>query len=170
MQFESNKKYRMRAVAGEAAIKANEKTGTRYVEVMCEVTAGPLETERVRYRGYLNTAENAERAANDLRRMGWRGLRWGDWSGIGSREFQGTTMIDVGDDGRKWARVAFVNDVPTISDKGTVDAGAVDELNKLFAPPPPPARAAAPTSANGAAPPPQSAAGDAGGAGDEIPF
>lgn len=168
-KFEAQKRYRMRAVTGEVAIKEND-NGTRSVEVMCEVTAGPLQTERVRYRGYLNTAANAERAANDLRVMGWRGQRWGDWSGIGSREFQGTTMLDVNaETGKTYARVAFVSEVPTISDKGKVDAAAIDELNKLFAPPPPPRATSSSSTANGAAAPPPSAEADAAG-GDEIPF
>lgn len=163
MQFENQKRYRMRAVSGEVAIKVIESTGTRYVEVMCEVTKGDLAAERVRYRGYLNTAENAQRSANDLRVMGWRGSRWGDWSGIGSREFQGTTMIDEG----KYPRVAFVSDVPTVSEKGTVKQDAIDELNKLFAPPPPPQRATS-SSANGA--PSPSSPTEAAPADDNIPF
>ncbi len=176
MQFENKKRYRMQAVAGEVAIKVNPETGTRYVEIMCEVTRGDLQAERVRYRGYVNTPSNAERAANDLRLMGWRGLKWGDWNGLGSREFQGTVMIDMGDNGKQYPRVAFVNEVPSISDKNTVDAGAIDELNRTFAPPPPAPRAngAPAPSTNGRAAP--NGPGDVGNYGaapsgsEEIPF
>lgn len=164
----SEGRYRARAVVGEVEIKQipNE-SKTRYVEVMLEVTSGEMTGERVRWRGYLNSVSNAERAATELRAMGWRGGRWGDWSGIGSREVQFTCMIDQ-NGGKSYPRAAFVQEPPTLKRENLVDANAIDELNRLFggaAKAPPPPNGVDPTAPTVAAP-----GEPAEVTGDEIPF
>lgn len=129
--FEGGKRYRGRAVAGEIGLKvANNENRTRSVEVIVECTLGPELGERVRYRGYVNNEKNAKTTADELRAMGWRGARWGDWSGIGSKEFTWTCMIDTGQDGTEYRRAAFPRDLLALSDKGAATEADLDALNR----------------------------------------
>lgn len=132
MGWEVGKRYRGKAVAGEFAIKKIDKTGTRYVEGLVEVTMGPQLGERVRYRGYVNSERNAEATAGELRAMGCRSGKWGDWQGIGSREFSFVVMADEGQDGKTYFRATWARELATTSDRGKVAVGDLDDLNAQF--------------------------------------
>lgn len=134
MGWNGGQKYRGRAVQGEFAIKAfdNEKQ-TRYVEGLIEVTMGPQEGQRIRYRGYVNSAKNQEATAAELRAMGCKLQRWGDFSGIGTHEIGFTCMTDEDGKGGVFYRAAFVKAVPRIDRKNAVAASALEDM-----PPPPP--------------------------------
>jgi hypothetical protein len=134
MNWEHGKRYRGKGVAGQIAIKenANSENRTKFVEALIEVTQGPLLTERIRWRGYLNSAKNAEVTFSELRAMGWRGQRLGDWSGIGAKEVQFTCSVDVGQNGKKYPRATWVQEPQTLRDDNAASSVDVDELNRQF--------------------------------------
>jgi hypothetical protein len=138
MSWVGGQNYRGKAVKSEFAIKMIPTTGTRTVEGMIEVTMGPQQGERVRWRGYLNSPENVARATAELRAMGWTGAKWGDWSGLGSREGRFKLMTDQGKKpGEVYYRAAFFGPIPTM-DRSTnaVTAEGLNELNAMLPPPP----------------------------------
>jgi hypothetical protein len=133
-------RYRMRGV--EAGGDTTEKGGHPFVEVMCEITSGPHAAMRVKYRGYLNTEDNAKRTLEALRTLGWKGrtlidleaLRGGNLHGIGVREVIGTVQHDLGvknDREVRYPKVAFVNAVPTVSGKTTERLAVAYDLDGL---------------------------------------
>lgn len=136
MTWEVGKRYRFRAVPGEFAIKKIETTGTRFVEGLVEVTLGSELGSRIRYQGYVNSERNAKQTADDLRAMGCKMQRWGDWSGLGLVEFTGMVMADE-KDGKTYFRVAFCSPLRRTSDKGKVSSDDVADLNEKMPPPPP---------------------------------
>lgn len=139
MSWVAGQNYRGRAVQGEFAIKAIETTGTRYVEGLIEVTMGEQQGQRIRYRGYVNSAKNQEATAAELRAMGCKLQRWGDFSGIGTKEVLFKLLTDEAQDGsgKVFFRAAFVKPVPTIDRaKNAVSAEELDDMP----PPPPPAK------------------------------
>lgn len=137
MAWEFGNQYRVRTVQGEAAIKTlpNEKR-TMLVEIMFEVIRGPSQGQRAPYKGFLNSAENVQRTMNDLRAMGWTGKRWGDWSGLGGREFQAKLVADDGTDREgqqtQFPRFAFPRPLRTVSDQHVSSMDELDRLNAQF--------------------------------------
>lgn len=135
MSWVGGQKYRGRACPNDFAIKAfdNEK-GTRYVEGLIEVTMGPQQGQRIRYRGYVNSDKNREATAAELRTMGCKLQRWGDFSGIGKEEIGFTCMTDDDGKGGVFYRAAFVKPVPKIDRKNAIAAA---DLEDMPLPPPP---------------------------------
>ncbi|HVH45006.1 MAG TPA: hypothetical protein VM925_21785 [Labilithrix sp.] len=121
-------RYRFKVVQGQVVLKKTPNTGTKLIEVMCEVSTGPMETRRVPYTGYLNSPQNAARTRQDLINMGWKGSKWGDWSGLFSgKEFEGAVMADE-NNGKTYPRVAFPRPIRRVN---TDNALRVDDLDKL---------------------------------------
>lgn len=112
-------------------------TGTRIVEVLCEVTYGENATQRIKYTGFLDSPRGAEqakvnaaRAYKDLRAMGWKGRSWGDTSGIGSgHEFEAKVLADEAVDGKKYPRVAFPQDIRRLSHDDALLGSAIQSLD-----------------------------------------
>lgn len=128
MTWEVGQRYRGRAVPGQVQVE-KAKNGTPSALVLIEVNMGPNQGQRLRWRGYLNSSENAEKSAYELRAMGWRGARLGDWAGIGTVDVEFSCMADVGEDGKTYYRAAFVRPVAAVNKERAVDAAALDELN-----------------------------------------
>lgn len=178
LHFEGGAKYRGRAVQAQLVEIPNEKK-TLTIEVLIEVTLGPLIGRRIRWRGYANNPENAAKAIAELRNTGWRGQGFGDWTGLKTNEVEFTVMIDDvaaedSPDGKpkKFARAAWLSPVPTLNAKNEAKREAVDAANARFAHLFP-SRASSPSSpSNGA--PSSGAPAAAGPTGeevqDEIPF
>ncbi len=135
--WELGKRYRGRGVSGEIALKMIESTGTKYVEAVIESTLGPMLGQRIRWRGYVNTETNVQTTVAELRVMGWRGKRLGDWAGFGSSECEFTPLADDGLDKNgkpmRFYRAAFVRTPARINDKGMASARQVDDVNAEFA-------------------------------------
>lgn len=124
--------YRFRSLPSQQVIKRLPLKGTLVVEVLCEITAGPKSGQRLAYNGYINTADNAARTMRDLRAMGWKGVKWGDWSGLGAgREFESRVMADSRGDA-VYPRMAFPRPVKTVDLKHEASAVDVDNLNAMF--------------------------------------
>ena len=134
-------KYRMRGVE----VSGSETRDNRipFVEVMCEVVMGPELGARVKWRGYLHTAESGRRTIDALRVMGWRGrgradleaLRRGSMGGIGRAEFVGEVQHDIAQkNGRevRYPRVAFVNALGKLAAKAEMDVTVGYDLDELF--------------------------------------
>lgn len=133
MRWTGGARYIGRALGeAEVMVKEIESTGTRYVEVMLEVIRGPMATERIRYRGYINNKTNIEATVKDLRVMGWKGSRLGDWKGMGSKPLQFTCMFDREDVENKYPRAAFVQEPPTVR-RGAAEEATVEDLNREHA-------------------------------------
>jgi len=113
MAWQVGQRYRGRALASEVIVERNGKTGTRSIVVLLEVSQGEQQGRRLRYRGYINSSTNIATTLEELRAMGWRGQKLGDWSGIGSKECEWSCMADAGQDqstgeARMFYRAAFV--------------------------------------------------------------
>ena len=134
MAWEHEKRYRGRAVVGEAQIeKFDNANQTLSALILVEVQSGPNQGQRLRFRGYLNNATNVERTIEEMRAMGWRGGRLGNWDGLGSKEFEFTCMSEIGADKKVYYRAAFVRPLSTVNAEKSVDAAALDALNAQFA-------------------------------------
>lgn len=157
MGWTGGQKYRGRAVSGEFVIKKIGENETSMYEGLIEVTMGPQQGQRIRYRGYLSSpkgrdaaTKNQEITANELRAMGARLDRaaggWKDLQGLGTKEVQFTCMTDRATDGSDnvFFRASFVKPVQTIDRSKNV--ASADDIDAL---PPPPVKA----QANGAPPP-----------------
>jgi hypothetical protein len=120
--WQAQARYMGKAV-GQPAVLKIEKTGTQYIEVQI---AKSLDGSLIRYRGYINSAANIKTTVADLRAMGWRGKRLGDWQGFGSREFSFVAMPDVVGDRTYW-RAAFIQ-----AARPQADAQEVEALNFRF--------------------------------------
>ncbi len=155
MNWEHGKRYVGVGVDGLVLRKADNDKGTLWIEGVLEVVRGPMQTERIRYRGYVNSLKNAESTATELRAGGWRGGKWGDWSGWGSKEVQFTCMIDQSEDGKKYPRATFLREPMSVSDKQAAPTADLDALNRAFgalAKSPPPQNGHDPTAPRGAEP------------------
>lgn len=134
-------KYRMRGV--EVSGSETKDNRIPFVEVMCEVMMGPELGARVKWRGYLHTADSGKRTLEALRVMGWRGrgradleaLRRGSMGGIGRAEFVGEVQHDIAQkNGRevRYPRVAFVNPLGRLAAKAEMDVAVGYDLDALF--------------------------------------
>ena len=67
MAWEHEKRYRGRAVVGEAQIeKFDNANQTLSALILVEVQSGPNQGQRLRFRGYLNNATNVERTIEEV--------------------------------------------------------------------------------------------------------
>lgn len=100
-------KYRARARGGEFAVA---KTGTDYVQVPFEVTAGDWAGEQVLWKGFFTEAAR-DRAIESLRTCGctFPGNDITDLTGIDANEVEIVVEHEEGQDGRVWPRVQWVN-------------------------------------------------------------
>lgn len=131
--WERGQKYRGRAVAGQIQIERNATTGTLSAQGMIEVTMGPMLGQRLRWRGYLNSPSNIEIARDELRAMGWRGVKLGDWQGLGSKEIEFAAMGDDAEkDGKSvvYWRAAFVRPLATLNEDKAVSTSELDAINR----------------------------------------
>ncbi len=131
MRFEENCRYRVKAIEGQ--IETIETTGTVVVEVLCEVVLGPLLGQRIKWRGYLNSPENAARAVEELRAAGWRAEKLGRWDGLGSTEFEGTCQLDEDDKGKKYPRLAWLRSLSTLKSRNATKPEVLDQLSQRYA-------------------------------------
>lgn len=125
----ARQRYRFRVVQGEHQIEKNSK-GTPAVQLMLEVTTGPQVGQRMRYRGYLNSPENAKTTIAEMRVMGWRGIKLGDWSGITSKEFEATATCETGADNKTYWRAAWPRAVAKVNAERAVKDADLSELNE----------------------------------------
>jgi hypothetical protein len=138
MAWEHRQRYQGRGVAGEIAIKSIGTTGTKYVEAVIECTVGPNVGQRVRWKGYVNNEKNVEATVAELRAMGWRGKRLGDWSGFGSTEIEFQCLVEEGQkpdaSGRlpRYFKAAFVRPRTRVNDKARASLKEVDDVNAEF--------------------------------------
>lgn len=152
MQFEAGNNYRAKAI--DAQIEKIESTGTVLAEVMLEVTLGPMLGRRIRWRGWLNSDANAKRAVEALRAMGWRGARFGEWTGLGSREIEFQCEIEE-KDGKRYPSAAFVRPLAELRSRNAALPAELEGLSTRFGGLlRPPSDAAAPSSRAASAPPP----------------
>ncbi len=128
--------YRVRAVQGQVQIKRTPNKGTPLVEVMCEITAGPKVGSRVPWTGWLNSDVNVQSSIKELRALGWKGAKLGDWSGLFSKECQGTVYkddrIDEGGTVREYPRLSFLKPIRVLSTENVVPQIDIDNLNEKF--------------------------------------
>lgn len=128
--MKENQKYRGRAVAGEWAIEVVGAEQTPRVVGLLEVTLGPDLGQRIRYTGFLSP-KAAERTIGELRTMGWKADRLGDWSGMGAREVEFSCLADVNPNtGKRYLRAAFVYPVRRLEVQNGATRDAVDALNR----------------------------------------
>jgi hypothetical protein len=133
MSWEFGQRYRVNAVPGQVAIKTLPSNGTQLVEVMCEVKSGPMATRRLAYKGYINTLDNASKTYADLKTMGWRGTKWGDWTGLGQgRDFEMACMREDALNGQVFPKFAFPRALREVDRTYESTAKDVDNLNKSF--------------------------------------
>lgn len=158
MAWETDKRYRFRVVKGEHTIRQIQTTGTVTVEVMWECVHGSESGQRVRWQGYLNSEKNTKDAIEQLRAMGWTGGRFGDWAGMGSREFEGSVLFEFSD-GKKYPRGAFARQPSTVHRGDGIKTSTLDAINGRFG---------ALLAGDAAEPSPDEPAPAA--AGDELPF
>ncbi len=158
--WEATKRYRFRAVQWQ--IEKNPKTGTQAVQCMLEVSSGPNAGSRMRWRGYLNSPANQQTTVEELKVMGWKGLRLGDWSGMGSKEFEASALPEV-NDGKTYWRAAFPRPVPVLKTENVVKDDELAALNASMAG----LLGAAPGAGAPLPPPPVAAEGNGT---EEIPF
>ncbi len=128
--------YRVRAVPGQVQIRRTPNTNTSLVEIMCEITVGPKQGTRVPYTGWLKSAEGVAKTLAELRALGWKGARLGDWKGIGSVECQGKVMMDESPDDhgvmRQYPRLAFPSPIRVLNTDNAVVQADIDALNEAF--------------------------------------
>jgi hypothetical protein len=127
--------YRVRAVKDQVQVKRTPNKGTMLVEVMCEVTQGPAMGRRAPYTRFLNNPENVQDAIRELRALGWRGTRFGDWTGLFSRECQAKLMGDektVGNETRTYPRFAFLSPLRVVSTEHAATEEDLSVLNDQF--------------------------------------
>lgn len=129
--METSKKYRGRAVAGQWAIQTIGEKRTPQVVGLLEVSMGPDVGQRIRYTGFLSE-KACDATIAELRAMGWRGDRLGDWSGMGAKEVEFTCMGDVGDNGKTYQRAAFVRPVRTLTVQAETKGQELDALNRAL--------------------------------------
>ncbi len=165
MTWEAGRRYRGKAVQGQAQVERNKNTGTESVHVMIEVVHGDCTGRRTRSRGYLNSPTNIDVTIAELRAMGWKGAKLGDWAGLGTKEVEFTLLSEVStSDGKTYYRAGFIRPLATLNAERSVEASSLDELNARLGAALNPTRVI-PT--NGVVPTP-AAEGDA--PQDEIPF
>lgn len=100
-----------KARASEAAVgKANN--GTEYIGVWFDILDDDEETtgERVRWSGYL-TEKTEDRTWESLAHCGWDGSDFDNFTGITGRVVSITVEHDTGNDGKRYASVAWVNNL-----------------------------------------------------------
>lgn len=129
MSWESGKRFRFKAVPGQVLVARNPTTGTPSVEIMLECSHGPQVGQRIRWKGYLNTNANGETAIAEMRAMGWRGQKLGDWAGLGNVEFEASTLSEVGKDGKTYWRAAWPRALATVKTEKSVDEKDLADLN-----------------------------------------
>lgn len=130
MAWEFGQRYRFKVCQGQVIGKRTPNTRTPLVEAMCEVTQGPMQGRRLPYSGYLNTKENAARTRGDLVNMGWRGKKWGDWSGLGSGvEFEAVVLADERPTGI-FPRLAFPRPIRRVNTDHAMRDNDLESLNE----------------------------------------
>lgn len=171
MAWERGQQYRGKAVVGQFQIERIPTTGTAYVVGYIECTLGPQLGQRLRYQGYVNSERNFEATVDELRIMGGKVQRLGDWNGIGSKEVMFTAMADdvEGAGGKKtFFRATFIKPVAVLNEAKAVPASDVDDLNRKFADLLMPANGAS-SGPRGAVPPPRGQAPAQEGDDDRFP-
>jgi hypothetical protein len=135
MSWERGQRYRGKAVSGQFAIERNPNSGVQSVVGLIEGSMGGQLGQRIRWRGHLNSPANQETTVAELRAMGWRGAKLGDWSGLGAKEIEFSAMGDDGEYQGKsitYFRAAFVRPLMTVA--VSVEKEVVgDELDALNA-------------------------------------
>lgn len=131
MSWVAGQRYRFKAVGPtHAQIEKNPKTGTPSAQILAEVTLGPQLGQRLRWRGYLNTTANGQTAIAEMRVMGWKGTKLGDWAGLGSVEFEATVLSEVSPtDGKTYYRLAWPRALAKMKTENAVKGDELGELN-----------------------------------------
>lgn len=130
--WDFGQRYRAKVAPGQVLMKVTPNTKTKLVEVMCEISQGPMTGRRVPYTGYLNSLTNAASTRADLQAMGWKGTKWGDWSGLGSgKEFEVAVMGDERN-GSTFPRAAFPREVRRVNTDHAAQLADLDELNETL--------------------------------------
>lgn len=133
MRWENGKTYTGTAQAGQFVIKRlNNEKGTQLIEGQLRSDFGATEGEFIRWKGYVNSESNIKRTIAELRAMGWRGTKLGDWTGIGTTKVQFMVKIEPGNDGKRYPVASFVRPVAATSDQGALSREGVDALNAKF--------------------------------------
>lgn len=146
MKFEEQIRYRFKAV--DIQIEQIETTGNVLVEMLLEVTLGPLLGRRIKWTGWLNSDENAKRAIAEVRATGWSGAALGElpfgkkpseWPGFASAEVEGEVRYDeveVDVDGklevRRYPRACFLRPIPELTARNPVGREAIAGLSRRF--------------------------------------
>jgi hypothetical protein len=119
---------------GEAQL-GETPNGVRYFGLLLEVTKGPFAGVRVGYRGWVNTIDNRKRTVEAFRNAGWRGAKWGDWTGLGKSDCTIQVVHEAGEgeyEGRTFARVSFVNPLLASAVRKPLPRTEIDRLNAEF--------------------------------------
>lgn len=87
--------------------------GLKQVGAVFEIRRGPFEGQRLSWWGYLNTRDNAERAVRVMKTCGWDGR---SVDTMRRNEVEIVVRHEVYE-GRRRARIAFVNEVRGLSMK-----------------------------------------------------
>lgn len=129
MSWENTQRYRFKVVVGQIQVERIKSTGTLKITAMAECTAGPQAGQRMRWLGYLNSPANKETALAELRVMGWRGAKLGEWSGLGAIEFEGTAKSEVGSDNKTYWRLSWPRAIAKLKTENAVTASDLDAIN-----------------------------------------
>lgn len=124
--------YRFTTVQAQHIIKTLPK-GTMLVEVVCECIHGEKSGQRLTYKGYINNPENAARTLAEMRVMGYRGKKWGDWAGFGEgHRFEMRLMADKAQDGsgKVYPRIAFPRPMKRIDVTHASQQTDIDAVNE----------------------------------------
>lgn len=116
-----------KARATEAAVGKTNKE-TEYIGVWFDILDDEGETtgERVRWSGYL-TDKTESRTWESLAHCGWDGEDFDTFNGLGTRVVSITVEHDTGNDGKRYASVAWVNN---LTKRGPVVRNELDEAGK----------------------------------------
>ena len=122
-------RYAGRGIPGQIALRTIPTTGTAYIDAVLVALAGPQAGQQIRYRGFVNTRENAERTIGELRAMGWTGTKFGEWRGFGAKDCSFVSMLEFGNDKKNYFKACFIRPPQSVGDS---DPSAVFDANKAF--------------------------------------
>jgi hypothetical protein len=125
--MQAQQKYRARAVDGQFQIQEIGEKRTPQVVGFLEVTVGPDQGQRIRWTGFLTEAA-FEATVDELRAMGWKADRLGQWNGLGSREVEFTCLAET-NNGKTYLRAAFVRPLRAVDPEKAAPSSTIDALN-----------------------------------------
>jgi hypothetical protein len=124
-------KHPARALGYEFGITPN--TGTRYIRISFEVTSGEHAGQSVTWNGWL-TEKTLERTLDSLECTGWDGASISNPVGIGSADCVIDVEHEESNDGKRFARVKWVNrpGAGKLKEDQRLDPGSVSGLDREF--------------------------------------